>query len=239
MKKFSTTLLLILVSTFVFSQGRNVDLGIRVLKPETGDSVNSPQDYTATFSITNYGPDTARYNDFIYVEVLYGNIVWKYPGRGLLKNLGPGDSMLYNASFKMKFDRTNWKVPFCGTITKILSSSPTDTINKEKTATLVNNQHCVLVDHIVMKSGLNLISDEKIKIYPNPAKHFITIELPTNTFEFIKVEIIEYTGRILRASEHKSISGLATIDCNNLAKGLYYVQVTAGNQRILRKIVVE
>ncbi len=239
MKKYSTTLLLILVSTFVFSQGRNVDLGIRVLKPETGDSVNSPQDYTATFSITNYGPDTARYNDFIYVEVLYGNIVWKYPGRGLLKNLGPGDSMLYNASFKMKFDRTNWKVPFCGTITKILSSSPTDTINKEKTATLVNNQHCVLVDHIVMKSGLNLISENKIKVYPNPAKHFITIELPNTDLTEIKIEVLDHIGRRLITTENKLTEGTTKLSCNELAKGLYYVEITAGNRRILRKIVVE
>jgi len=71
-----------------------------------------------------------------------------------------------------------------------------------------------------------------IKIYPNPAKHLININLPSNG-DFT-VEILNFTGQTITKHENQN-----QIDISKLASGLYFVKVKLGEMSYRQRLIIE
>jgi hypothetical protein len=82
------------------------------------------------------------------------------------------------------------------------------------------------------------ITSESIEIYPNPANESFVIELPTKTESRLPVSIIDQVGRpVLEASFEKG-EQTKTVRTQDLAGGIYIVQIGAGKSVIIRKKVM-
>jgi alpha-L-arabinofuranosidase len=87
---------------------------------------------------------------------------------------------------------------------------------------------------IMVKSNLNAVSefyDEEIKIIPNPAGDWITVEVPWDEASF---SVFNSLGQIKLHNDHFS-SG--RIDLPNLEKGIYFLQLKHKNKTIYRKFL--
>ncbi|WP_027421330.1 T9SS type A sorting domain-containing protein [Crocinitomix catalasitica] len=78
-----------------------------------------------------------------------------------------------------------------------------------------------------------------VKIYPNPTKQAVTMDLGSLTYAQLKstsIELIDLSGRsLLRV---KPNSNLVSVDLNNVAKGTYLVKITDQNSIFTEKLIV-
>lgn len=74
---------------------------------------------------------------------------------------------------------------------------------------------------------------ESVKIYPNPAKNFVKLDLPNNIRNF-KVEISDMSGKLVLKTENKT-----EINVSDLQNGVYVCSIKANDENISRKIVIK
>ncbi len=83
------------------------------------------------------------------------------------------------------------------------------------------------------KSGIDDEYAKQVKIYPNPCRHKVTIDMPDSSVKHIVIYNI--TGDKVYSLEAYSS---ANIYVDNLSNGLYFIQITSGNITISKKIQV-
>src|SRR5574343_341612 len=83
--------------------------------------------------------------------------------------------------------------------------------------------------------GLTQLQYDQVKLYPNPSESFIIIESEQNIQSF---EIIDLNGRMI-ASNQKVDSKKLSLDFSAYPKGIYLVNLTIGNQHIVRRISIQ
>ncbi|ASW73694.1 leucyl aminopeptidase [Chryseobacterium piperi] len=74
---------------------------------------------------------------------------------------------------------------------------------------------------------------ESVKIYPNPAKDYLMIEVPDSTKKFT-FEITDLTGRILLKEENQT-----RINVSSLQKGVYLGNLKTDDHTVVRKLIIE
>ena len=79
--------------------------------------------------------------------------------------------------------------------------------------------------------------EEGIKLYPNPSKDFIQIEIPAFGKGYIFLKINDTMGRMLSESEFKAGQKSYSIDIKNLKEGTYFLNAEQGDKRFVRKFV--
>lgn len=77
----------------------------------------------------------------------------------------------------------------------------------------------------------------RFKLFPNPTKDEVTIQLANSNFETGKVNIYNIQGKLIlkdiNIQEHAS-----SLDISNLESGLYFVALTVGNSSSVQKLIV-
>ena len=82
---------------------------------------------------------------------------------------------------------------------------------------------------------MKLTKENKISIFPNPAKEKITIK--TNFKEHYHVNIYSFSGKLV--SSHKEImSKKYTINTSELNSGIYFIQVISQKGKIFTKKII-
>ena len=76
----------------------------------------------------------------------------------------------------------------------------------------------------------------QIKVYPNPASEFVTVELGDKQVN--KIEIFDVTGRLVY-SENKNFFETETIDVTTFGKGYFTVVLTGAEKTWTKKLVVK
>ncbi len=79
--------------------------------------------------------------------------------------------------------------------------------------------------------------EEGIKLYPNPSKDFIHIEIPEFGKGYIYLKINDVMGKILSESELKAGQKNYSIDIKNLPEGTYFLNAEQGEKRFVKKFV--
>ena len=89
----------------------------------------------------------------------------------------------------------------------------------------IAQERCAVAGEIWTITGLARQQQKEIKVYPNPAKDVINIELPYN--EYAHGSIHNISGETVLSFE---ISGKNKLSVSGINSGLYFLQVTTRNQ---------
>jgi len=92
-----------------------------------------------------------------------------------------------------------------------------------------------------VQSVHNLLTDNSISIYPNPARESLTLKLNTGNFSTIEVRISNLLGQVV-FSEQLTFNHQDAIEVINLDKmdsGLYIIQIRTGESVLSRKIIID
>ena len=95
----------------------------------------------------------------------------------------------------------------------------------------VNSNYCISSPNGIEATGLTL---NDVFIYPNPAQTFVNIEYNGAPFDYT---VFNNLGQIILFG--KQVINKATINLNQFAKGIYFVEVESGNNKIHKKVVLE
>jgi hypothetical protein len=77
-------------------------------------------------------------------------------------------------------------------------------------------------------------STSSIKAYPNPTSNFITIE-NNNAEQLLSIDLLDYAGKHIKSFDPKS----TTINLNDLAPGIYLLQMTTAGGNFCERIRLE
>ncbi|MBO4739198.1 MAG: leucine-rich repeat domain-containing protein, partial [Bacteroidales bacterium] len=104
--------------------------------------------------------------------------------------------------------------------------------NTDNPRTVIYTEDLLLIAHWVPETSIKnaKLSEEMIKVFPNPAKEQFTIsglEQPTN------IQLVNTIGQVVKRFDNVTESII--VDVSDLSKGIYFVKV--GNR--IRKLVVE
>jgi hypothetical protein len=80
-----------------------------------------------------------------------------------------------------------------------------------------------------VKEGTN-----NLIIYPNPTKSQINLKLP-NQEKADKIIIADLTGKIIL----EQTATTSSVNTENLAKGMYFIQAFSGNEKFTSKFIKE
>lgn len=81
-------------------------------------------------------------------------------------------------------------------------------------------------------NGLNHVS-----IYPNPSKGLFYIEKPLELNQEINIKLLDVNLRVMQVNEIPSETQKMEIDLRSYSKGIYYVQLIANDQTIIKKLI--
>jgi hypothetical protein len=56
--------------------------------------------------------------------------------------------------------------------------------------------------------------------------------------EFVEVEVLDITGKLVEKANRELTSGNFDFNLNNTAEGVYFVRITAGDESITERIIV-
>lgn len=74
---------------------------------------------------------------------------------------------------------------------------------------------------------------ESVKVYPNPAKNVLNIDLPSHIKDF-HVEINDMSGKLVLKSEKET-----QINVSSLENGIYLCSIKSGDENVVKKIVIK
>jgi hypothetical protein len=90
-------------------------------------------------------------------------------------------------------------------------------------------------------TGLSLVENDAVSIYPNPARDNFTVELSVSTVREISLTIYNINGAMIRTKNVQLTEGnnLINEDISSLASGIYFVQIysSANQETIVKKLV--
>jgi subtilisin-like proprotein convertase family protein len=101
-----------------------------------------------------------------------------------------------------------------------------------------------LANQIITLDGLLGATDFELgnlSVWPNPAKESINIKLNNiSSSANVNVNLYDIQGRIIKTVSYKTSSNtfVKTIDLNSIANGIYLLEITQGNKKATKKIVI-
>ncbi|HEY8389253.1 MAG TPA: T9SS type A sorting domain-containing protein [Parasegetibacter sp.] len=87
-----------------------------------------------------------------------------------------------------------------------------------------------------MKNGLSV---NEIRTYPNPFIDRINADISLDSRENVVVRIIDVNGKVVFSSQKTLSAGKHTLEATNLSnlnKGIYILEIQAGNEKMIKKI---
>ncbi len=81
-----------------------------------------------------------------------------------------------------------------------------------------------------------LINKFSLRLYPNPAKNEIFVEVPS--IDNYQILVYDSGGRVMPL-EMKKVGGVWEINTESLRSGLYYLSATSFNEKVIKKFVIQ
>ncbi|PLX00600.1 MAG: hypothetical protein C0594_15525 [Marinilabiliales bacterium] len=85
----------------------------------------------------------------------------------------------------------------------------------------------------------NLIDNQAVHIYPNPAKEKIFIQLTENFESEFKIEVKDMLGRVVIDKNCSVVDKKIELNVANCMSGLYLIEISAKDKRIIEKVFID
>lgn len=105
-----------------------------------------------------------------------------------------------------------------------------------------DNQFIFMLDDIHINSIAGIGEDQQgisITVYPNPAHDFISINCGNMPGTMITASLVNMLGKNQRSVEFESSNGSVLMDVQDLSPGVYSLVISAGNRRLVQKLVIQ
>lgn len=79
----------------------------------------------------------------------------------------------------------------------------------------------------------------EMSFFPNPTKEFLNINFGKLTNQKSEIKIVDINGKVVFTSTIENPSVIERINLQKLSKGMYLVDITSGNSKINKKIIIE
>ncbi|MFC6268128.1 YHYH protein [Frigoriflavimonas asaccharolytica] len=89
----------------------------------------------------------------------------------------------------------------------------------------------------VLATNESVIKNSNIKVFPNPAQDFITVQADFAKKEF-KIEMIDVSGKLIKTSTLKQGTTMATIVTDDVYNGMYFLKVSTGKESESFKVLI-
>jgi hypothetical protein len=86
------------------------------------------------------------------------------------------------------------------------------------------------------QTSIHQISENDIRVYPNPFSENITVELPSHAGKNVSIEIYDNSGRLVYNNQFSMEKTIPVNDLNRLHKGVYILKITMGSDILTVKI---
>ncbi len=110
--------------------------------------------------------------------------------------------------------------PYAGTWFNLMTGQSFNVTNTAMTFTVAAGQFRVFGNRMPILSTEKYEPLQKIKIYPNPAANYFTVDVPTT-----KVDVFSMTGQLVKTFKN-SFNEESQFDITNLKSGVYIVKLT-------------
>jgi hypothetical protein len=84
------------------------------------------------------------------------------------------------------------------------------------------------------KSGFTLIN---IDVYPNPAEDYIYVKMDNKSSEDVTLSVMSFIGNKMNTSSEKINNGLYKLNIRNIPSGHYYVLLSVGTEKHIKKFI--
>jgi hypothetical protein len=107
-----------------------------------------------------------------------------------------------------------------------------------------NGQDCAWLDNIVFPATTMVIgmeeniTDNMIKVYPNPCKGTFYVDLKDMS-ENVHIRVFDIQGKLVFSEIISPVSSERKINLQDPAKGIYFVKIKSGRQQVVKKIIVQ
>jgi hypothetical protein len=98
-----------------------------------------------------------------------------------------------------------------------------------------NTSTCSLSVTVLDCSGLELSLLENMQVFPNPTLGEVNITLG-QVYNHVQIELSQTNGQVVRSVEFTNTAN-PVLQLNDLAAGIYFIKVTAGNETKIRRII--
>jgi hypothetical protein len=98
----------------------------------------------------------------------------------------------------------------------------------------------ILVNYLVAVGITDYNFDASFAIYPNPARDHFIVNFGNSSRNNCVIEVFDITGKLEKRVDLGNQEGIeTTVDIRELSSGLHIVRTTLGDQRSVRKLVIE
>jgi hypothetical protein len=101
----------------------------------------------------------------------------------------------------------------------------------------INSNISVTANFTQISSLISSQTDSEIKIYPNPAKNMLMIELPNEFAQKAEIRLYDYTGRLIFSKEVQGSDH--SIDMKDLPAGVYLIKISDINANSITKRILK
>ena len=123
-----------------------------------------------------------------------------------------------------------------------VNSGNIDTKSSIAGNTITKSSSCLVprTDDTDSPLGINdqMLTNSSLKIYPNPAKDNINIEITGNKSNIISYEIFDITGNLIKSENINIYNTPVNIDTYELQEGTYIISLISNDIKISRKIII-
>lgn len=113
--------------------------------------------------------------------------------------------------------------------------------NNTISLSVTDQNGCIGTDQIVVKvkncvtSISSIALENKISVYPNPAKNVLNIQVAENVKSDIKVYNV--LGKVVVDLDSKNLNTNSSIDISKLNEGIYFIEISIDNERLVKQFV--
>lgn len=103
----------------------------------------------------------------------------------------------------------------------------------------VENNDTTIQIKMSINTGLNILTEKDIKIYPNPTKGIISVEITNSDFDSFIIKVYDVIGSMVYQKEITGFNQLKqTIDITEKSKGIYFLSIESGTGQVISKRII-
>ena len=88
----------------------------------------------------------------------------------------------------------------------------------------------------ILSTG-NVLTENDIQLYPNPASEAVTLLIPSITSDYV-INIFDQTGRKVFTKKCSNVGIVHQVPLDNFTSGIYFVSIKAGEKQVIKKLLV-